>query len=335
MLKQFPTALIRTIDNTRALAAAGLLTGVLAGCAVVGPAANGDAKSAAAPAGTPPVVVSVPATGAAPGTTPPATPPPSPTKPFADVIKDAKVIPGYFTLYQKEEKVWIEIMPDQFDRPFFFQANRNRGIGERRGLINPMMRAHIAELHKIGDLIQLLAKNERFIAKPDTALARAVRENMERIEQLEEAVRQTQKRVETLDQKRQREHGVLARHAHRELELACAALQRQDTQLKRLVDDLGDQELAMQTLDTLLESGHRKLSAEDWDELAIRIEEQQGDKQDALAARRGLLRLGAGPEVENEPVDVEATLAEIRGVKEKKLSAEPNGRKPERWEADS
>ena len=109
---------------------------------------------------------------------PPAGSPPSPTKPFADVIKDAKVLPGYFTLYQKDEKVWIEILPDQFDRPFFFQANRNRGIGERRGLINPMMRGHIAELHKIGDLVQLLAKNERFVAKAGTAIARAVRENM-------------------------------------------------------------------------------------------------------------------------------------------------------------
>jgi Met-zincin/Domain of unknown function (DUF5117) len=160
--------------------AAGLLIGVLAGCASVGPPPGTDAKTppVAAAAGVP-VVVPVPAiAGAAPGTTPPAPSPPSPTKPFAEVIKDAKVFPGYFTLYQKDEKVWIEILPEQFDRPFFFQANRNRGIGERRGLTNPMLRAHIAELHKIGDLVQLLARNERFVAKAGTALARAVRENM-------------------------------------------------------------------------------------------------------------------------------------------------------------
>ncbi|MEP7085566.1 MAG: DUF5117 domain-containing protein, partial [Betaproteobacteria bacterium] len=164
------------------LAATGALLAALSGCAMVAPVTPTDTKSdakAPVPAvAAAPVVVPVPATGSAPGTTPPAAGPPSPTKPFAEVIKDAKVIPGYFTLYQKDEKVWIEILPSQFDQPFFFQANRNRGIGERRGLINPMMRAHIAELHRVGDLIQLLAKNERFVAKAGSALARAVRENL-------------------------------------------------------------------------------------------------------------------------------------------------------------
>src|ERR1700689_5188391 len=51
--------------------------------------------------------------------TPPATPA-SPTKPFDDVIKDAKVIPGFFNLYQKDEKVWIELKPGDFEKPFFF-----------------------------------------------------------------------------------------------------------------------------------------------------------------------------------------------------------------------
>ncbi|MBK9606898.1 MAG: zinc-dependent metalloprotease [Betaproteobacteria bacterium] len=148
-----------------ALAAVGLLIGALAGCA-----------------STAPVVVPVPAAGtapgAAPGTTPPAAALPSPSKPFADVIKDAKVIPGYFTLYQKDEKVWLEILPEQFDRAFFFQVNRNRGIGDRRAMVNPMLRAHIAELHRIGDLVQLLARNQRFTAKAGTAVARTLRENL-------------------------------------------------------------------------------------------------------------------------------------------------------------
>src|SRR6188474_371884 len=41
----------------------------------------------------------------------------SQTRPFADVIKEAKESKGYFTLWQKDEKVWIEIAPDQFDKP--------------------------------------------------------------------------------------------------------------------------------------------------------------------------------------------------------------------------
>ena len=47
-------------------------------------------------------------------------------KPFADVIKDAKETPGLFHLWQKDDKVWIEIAPEQFDQPFFFTSNLNQ-----------------------------------------------------------------------------------------------------------------------------------------------------------------------------------------------------------------
>ena len=156
---------------------------LLAGCATLAPPQAGDAKTTAeakSAAAAPPIVAATPAgpSATAPGTTPPPPATPSPTRPFADVIKDAKVHPGYFTLYQREDKVWIEIKPDQLNDPFFFQANRYRGIGERRGLANPMMRGHIAEFNKLGDLVQLLAKNHQFVAKSGTALARAVRDNM-------------------------------------------------------------------------------------------------------------------------------------------------------------
>jgi hypothetical protein len=156
-----------------------LLTAVFGGCTSFAPAPSPDTKatSVAVTAGTP-VVAPAPAIGGGPGTAPSSASPTSPTRPFTEVIKDAKVLPGYFTLYQKDEKVWIEILPEQFDRPFFFQVNRSRGIGERRGLTNPMMRSHIAELHRIGELVQLLAKNQRFVARSGTAIARAVRENM-------------------------------------------------------------------------------------------------------------------------------------------------------------
>ena len=34
-------------------------------------------------------------------------------RPFADVIKDAKESAGLFPVWQKDEKVWFEIAPDQ------------------------------------------------------------------------------------------------------------------------------------------------------------------------------------------------------------------------------
>src|SRR5579862_4682932 len=47
-------------------------------------------------------------------------------KPFDDVIKDYKVIKGFFTLYQKEDegKVYLEIKPDQFNKIFLCAITR-------------------------------------------------------------------------------------------------------------------------------------------------------------------------------------------------------------------
>ena len=98
-------------------------------------------------------------------------------KPFAEVVKDAKETPGYFNIYTKEEKIWIEIKPDQFDQPFFLQVNRTRGIGERDPFISPMLRSYIVEFHRLGTNVQMLAKNTHFFAKEGSPLARAVRES--------------------------------------------------------------------------------------------------------------------------------------------------------------
>jgi Met-zincin/Domain of unknown function (DUF5117) len=98
-------------------------------------------------------------------------------KPFADVTKDTKELPGFFTLYSKDEKVWLEIKPEQFDQPFFLQINRTTGIGDRDPFRSPMLRSYIVEFHRLGTLVQLIAKNSQFFAAAGTPLARAVRES--------------------------------------------------------------------------------------------------------------------------------------------------------------
>jgi hypothetical protein len=109
----------------------------------------------------------------------PATPP-VPAKPFDEVIKDATPVPGFFNLYQKDEKVWIELKPEDFEKPFFFAANLNSGIGEKLffgglmgygGLVGG---SYIARFHKIGSQVQLLAVNAHYFAQPGTPQARAV-----------------------------------------------------------------------------------------------------------------------------------------------------------------
>ncbi|MGE3453106.1 MAG: zinc-dependent metalloprotease [Burkholderiales bacterium] len=135
-------------------------------------APNGPAGKATAPA-TP---------GAAPAA--PATPPGQP-KPYKEVLKDAKAIPGYFTLHRKDEKVWIELKPEQFDKPFFFSMNIPRSVGER-GLyggqmggpwFGPTQGSQMAVWKKIGNQVQLIAKNTEFFAAPGTPQARFVEES--------------------------------------------------------------------------------------------------------------------------------------------------------------
>ena len=55
---------------------------------------------------------------------------PEPKKPFADVVKDAKVIKGLFTIYRAEEQTYLEILPDQFDKMYLFSLTCDSGIGE-------------------------------------------------------------------------------------------------------------------------------------------------------------------------------------------------------------
>jgi hypothetical protein len=100
------------------------------------------------------------------------------SKPFDDVVKEAQESRGLFNLWRKDDKVWIEIMPDQFDQPFFFKSAINQGIGENRlfggAMTYPIGVAQIVAFHKHGQSVQLIAKNVKYTAKAGTPEARAV-----------------------------------------------------------------------------------------------------------------------------------------------------------------
>ncbi|MET0346269.1 MAG: zinc-dependent metalloprotease, partial [Casimicrobiaceae bacterium] len=93
-----------------------------------------------------------------------------------EVIKDAKETPGLFRVFQKEEKVWLELAPDQFDTPFFFSWNLSRGLGERFIYGGLMGDSEIVEFHRVGNIVQLLAKNQIYFASEGKPQARAVAE---------------------------------------------------------------------------------------------------------------------------------------------------------------
>ena len=109
----------------------------------------------------------------------PATPPAAPgaLRPMKDILKDAKSSPGFFNLHQKDEKVWLEISPSQLNQPFFFSYNIPRSVGERGLYGSQMGGSKLVEFRKIGNQIQLIAKNTQFFAKEGTPQAQFVSES--------------------------------------------------------------------------------------------------------------------------------------------------------------
>jgi hypothetical protein len=140
------------------------------------PAARpGSAPSAAAPGSA--------ASAAAAAAAAPALPPGSPP-PFAVVSKDAKRIPGLIALWQKEEKVWLELRPEDFNKPFFLSPKLSHGIGEAFffggmmvGTGGRMGRSQVVEFQRVHNQVQLIARNQQFVADADTPEARAVAQN--------------------------------------------------------------------------------------------------------------------------------------------------------------
>ena len=129
------------------------------GAKAVADAAKASVGPAAAAAGTPP-----------------------PPKPFADVIKDAKEEPGFFTTWRKDDKVWIEIPEAMWERPFFFSVNVTHSIGDAGMFGNHMggflaagRGQYYASFKKFGTTgVQLIARNVAYTAANDAPIRHAV-----------------------------------------------------------------------------------------------------------------------------------------------------------------
>ena len=129
------------------------------GAQAVAAAAKASVGPAAAAAGTPP-----------------------PPKPFAEIIKDAKEEPGFFTTWRKDDKVWIEIPETMWDRPFFFSVNVTNSIGDAGMYGNQMggflatgRGQYFASFKKFGPTgVQFIARNVSYAAASDSPIRHAV-----------------------------------------------------------------------------------------------------------------------------------------------------------------
>ncbi|MBA4176684.1 MAG: hypothetical protein C0505_08995 [Leptothrix sp. (in: Bacteria)] len=167
----------------------GLLTALLlAACAQAPRSEVSTPDKAAAPAAAekasraaPPVAAAAAVSGAeAHAARPPGTPPSGPP-PFATVIKDARRIDGPLVLWQKDEKVWIELLPEQLGQPFLLSPKIKSGISQAWVLgglmampINGAGGAQLVEFVRVHNQVRLQARNTDAAAAAGTPEARAV-----------------------------------------------------------------------------------------------------------------------------------------------------------------
>ncbi|MFG5410203.1 zinc-dependent metalloprotease [Piscinibacter sakaiensis] len=94
-----------------------------------------------------------------------ARPEPGAPRPFDEVIKGATRSAGYLPVWRKDEKVWLELAPEQFDRPVLVSVNIARSVGERGLYGSQMGPSWLASFRKVGATqVQLVALNTNFVA---------------------------------------------------------------------------------------------------------------------------------------------------------------------------
>jgi hypothetical protein len=145
------------------LLCAGLSSVVLDSFAQTAPPASSAPNVASAPA-------SAPSTAAAPPSSP------SSIRSFKETIRDAREYRGLFTLYQRDDRVWIEIRPEQFEQPFFFALNVASSIGENGLHAGERGKNWHAVFRRNGVSVQLIARNMQFVAPSNTPESAVVRQ---------------------------------------------------------------------------------------------------------------------------------------------------------------
>jgi len=97
-------------------------------------------------------------------------------KPYQEwkkVTKDAEVKKGFFTLYAKRENLYLELAPDQLDKPVLGIFSLARGIGMNGVLGGLPVNDRLLEFHRSGDRVLVIEKNTRFTAPAGSPIEKA------------------------------------------------------------------------------------------------------------------------------------------------------------------
>ncbi|HRP27995.1 MAG TPA: zinc-dependent metalloprotease, partial [Burkholderiaceae bacterium] len=155
----------------------GVLCLGLAGCAQFGEPGVSKAQASApnAPAAAAPPSGAVAPAPRPPGAAPAVPPAPGALKPFADVIKGAERSDGLLAVWRKDDKVWLELAPADFDQPFFLSPKIKAGIGVGSYFGGLMSRDDgLVAFRRIHNQVQLIRINSEYVAAAGTPQSLAV-----------------------------------------------------------------------------------------------------------------------------------------------------------------
>src|SRR5437588_8775954 len=92
---------------------------------------------------------------------------------FNTVVRGAKEYEGLVKLYHKDEHLYMEILPHQFDKPVLCPIAVARGAGMGGQTLN-FDEQWVLVFKRVGDKVHLIRRNVHFKAKPGTPVAKAV-----------------------------------------------------------------------------------------------------------------------------------------------------------------
>lgn len=92
---------------------------------------------------------------------------------FNSVTKGAKIHEGFFKLYHKDDKVFMEIQPHQMNKPVLCPIAIARGAGKGGDTLNSDEQ-WVLLFKRVGDKVHLIRRNVHFKAKAGSPIAKAV-----------------------------------------------------------------------------------------------------------------------------------------------------------------
>lgn len=99
-------------------------------------------------------------------------------KAFDVLVKDFKVIPGLFPLYEQDKDgkrtIYMEVSPKQLNQMFLFSPTLEGGTGDSSLITFAMLRTFPFVLVRQGNVVLMMEKNVRYRANPNSAVARVL-----------------------------------------------------------------------------------------------------------------------------------------------------------------